>query len=415
MTSRRGRRGERACAQRVGLGQCTSPTIVSGPPSTRVECSGRQPSRMLPPRSINVRLTVHRSECRTIASCAPHLPRLRDHRAPTPVTANHAALLNACYTRGQSQSSVDRVEVNRPRVAARRPARGVRAGPHLQRGRRAARQDAGARSTRALRELGIPYTGSDSYTLCVTLDKAMTSDPRGLRHPDPRGRLVTRESLRAGGLDDFVFPVIAKPNFEGSSKGISQRSVADDAVELGKTLDDLLAKYPEGVLVERYVQGMDVRVVRLDGGPKLGPVEMSVDPTYPRRFEILDYALKHEDERFVTRPDAPALACADPRTARRPGDTRLRRARHARRGGPSTSASSVTERSTSSAPRRCRASSPTRRCSSRPPPRASTTTRRSTRSSGRRAPARASRRFSTPRSRGRRGAARRCAWGSRST
>jgi len=157
-------------------------------------------------------------------------------------------------------------------------------------------------------ELGIPYTGSDSYTLCVTLDKAMTKRIlAGFGVPSPRGRLVTRESMRVGGLEDFVFPVIAKPNFEGSSKGISQRSVADDAVELGKTLDDLLATYPEGVLVERYLQGTDVRVVRVDGGPKLAPVEMVVDPTYPRRHEILDYALKHEDWRFVTRKTPPRL------------------------------------------------------------------------------------------------------------
>ena len=141
-------------------------------------------------------------------------------------------------------------------------------------------------------ELGIPYTGSDSYTLCVTLDKAVTKRIlAGFGIPSPRGRLVTRESLKGGGLEDFAFPVIAKPNFEGSSKGISQRSVVDDAVELGRVLDDLLASYQEGILVERFVRGMDVRVVRVEGVAKLFPVEMAVDPAYPRRFEILDYAL----------------------------------------------------------------------------------------------------------------------------
>jgi D-alanine--D-alanine ligase len=159
-------------------------------------------------------------------------------------------------------------------------------------------------------ELGLPYTGSDSYTLCVTLDKAVTKRIlAGYGIPSPRGRLVTRESMNGGGLDDFPFPVIAKPNFEGSSKGISQRSVVEDSVELGKILDELLPTYPEGILVERFVPGTDVRVVRLDGVTKLSPVELAVDPGYARRFEILDYALKHEDERYVTRrtpPDLPA-------------------------------------------------------------------------------------------------------------
>src|SRR5271165_66860 len=53
-------------------------------------------------------------------------------------------------------------------------------------------------------ELGVPSTGSDAYTMVVTLDKALTK-----RHltswgvPSPYGRLVTRESMRSGGLDDL--------------------------------------------------------------------------------------------------------------------------------------------------------------------------------------------------------------------
>src|SRR3984885_106699 len=75
-------------------------------------------------------------------------------------------------------------------------------------------------------ELGIPTTGSDAYTLCVTLDKALTKKQlTGWGVPSPRGRFVTRESLRSGGLDELPFPVIVKPNFEGSSKGITQDSV----------------------------------------------------------------------------------------------------------------------------------------------------------------------------------------------
>jgi D-alanine--D-alanine ligase len=164
-------------------------------------------------------------------------------------------------------------------------------------------------------ELGMPYTGRDAYTLCVTLDKALEKRIlAGYGIPSPRGRLITHESLRAGGLDDLHFPVLAKPNFEGSSKGITQRSVADDAIELGKVLGELLATYPDGVLVERFVPGTDVRVVRVDGVQKLPQVEMAVDPSYARRFEILDYDLKHEHSRYVTRRAPPRLP---PRTLER--------------------------------------------------------------------------------------------------
>src|ERR1700722_19202553 len=117
-------------------------------------------------------------------------------------------------------------------------------------------------------ELGIPTTGSDAYALCVTLDKALTKKIlAGYGLPSPRGRFVTRASLRSGGLDELAVPVIVKPNIEGASKGIDQDSVALDAIDLGRKLEDLLATYPDGVLVERYIPGADVRVCKVDGAP----------------------------------------------------------------------------------------------------------------------------------------------------
>ena len=151
-------------------------------------------------------------------------------------------------------------------------------------------------------ELGIPSTGSDAYTLCVTLDKALTKRLlAGYGVPSPRGRFVTRESLRGGGLDELPFPVIVKPNFEGSSKGITQDSVAEDPIDLGHVVDELLEKYPDGVVIERYVPGVEVRMTRVDGLGELPPVELVVDPAYPRRHDIIDFALAHADARFVQR------------------------------------------------------------------------------------------------------------------
>ena len=129
----------------------------------------------------------------------------------------------------------------------------------------------------------MPSTGSDAYTLCVTLDKALTKKQlAGWGVPTPRGRFVTRATLRSGGLDELPFPVIVKPNFEGSSKGIAQDSVVEDPIALGRVLDEVLAKYPDGALVERYVPGTDVRVVCVEGLPALPPVETLVDPSLRR-------------------------------------------------------------------------------------------------------------------------------------
>jgi len=151
-------------------------------------------------------------------------------------------------------------------------------------------------------ELGIPSTGSDAYTLCVTLDKSLTKKQlAGFGVSSPPGRFVTRRTLKNGGLDELPFPAIVKPNFEGSSKGIGQDSVVKDAIELAHALEDLLAKYPDGAVVEKYVPGVDVRLVLVEGLPPLPAVETLVDPAYARRHDILDYRLANIDTGAVTR------------------------------------------------------------------------------------------------------------------
>ncbi len=80
-------------------------------------------------------------------------------------------------------------------------------------------------------ELGIPYTGSDAYTLNVALDKSLTK--RVLASygvATPRARLVNRTTLDSGALDDMSFPVIVKPNLPrappraSSERGASART-----------------------------------------------------------------------------------------------------------------------------------------------------------------------------------------------
>jgi D-alanine--D-alanine ligase len=151
-------------------------------------------------------------------------------------------------------------------------------------------------------ELGIPSTGSDAYTLTVTLDKALTKKQlAGWGVPSPRGRFVTRATLRTGGFDELPFPAIVKPNFEGSSKGIGPESVVEDPIALGRVLDQVLAKYPDGALVEQYIPGTDVRIVHVEGLPPLPAVETVIDPAYRRKYDVLDYRLAHVETARIKR------------------------------------------------------------------------------------------------------------------
>jgi D-alanine--D-alanine ligase len=154
-------------------------------------------------------------------------------------------------------------------------------------------------------ELGFPFTGSDAYALAVTLDKNLTKKLL-LAHgvPTPLGRLMTLKSLDAGALDDLVYPVICKPNYEGSSKGIGPNAVAEDPVQLAKLVEELAPIYDD-LLVERYVPGIDVVVGFLEGAPDGGilePGEQVIDAAYPRRYDVFDFELKqHHPELVSTR------------------------------------------------------------------------------------------------------------------
>ncbi|MBU1432806.1 D-alanine--D-alanine ligase, partial [Myxococcota bacterium] len=119
--------------------------------------------------------------------------------------------------------------------------------------------------------LDIPYTGSDAAALAVTLDKGLAK-----RLVREAGVLTPRWALIAPGQPsptDLRFPVIVKPNAEGSSKGISQTSVARDAAELAEALDALHQRYHAAGLVEEFLPGREFTVGILgDEAPQTLPI-----------------------------------------------------------------------------------------------------------------------------------------------
>jgi D-alanine-D-alanine ligase len=104
--------------------------------------------------------------------------------------------------------------------------------------------------------LGIPFTHSDPLTLAITLDKTMA---RRVVSPD----VAVAPALL---LDDdwappgFSYPVVVKPNDEGSSKGVRDDSVAEDAESAMRLVARLRDSYGCPVLVEQYLPGPEVTV-----------------------------------------------------------------------------------------------------------------------------------------------------------
>ncbi len=160
-------------------------------------------------------------------------------------------------------------------------------------------------------ELAMPYTGSDAYALALTLDKQLTKlvvAQHGV--PTPRWQYI--EELAALQVNALRFPVMVKPNFEGSSKGITQDSVVEDPLRLSEVVAAALDKYPAGILVEEYIVGRDITVPFLEAaaperGGVLQPVEYVIDEAIAgnRKYAIYDYNLKSWAESAVS-VNAPA-------------------------------------------------------------------------------------------------------------
>jgi D-alanine-D-alanine ligase len=85
-----------------------------------------------------------------------------------------------------------------------------------------------------------------------------------------------------------------KPNFEGSSKGITQRSVGGTRAEVRAAALELLRAYPEGVLLEEYVDGVDVTVGWVEKVGCLPPVAFRYASR--GRWPIYDRGLKRESD-----------------------------------------------------------------------------------------------------------------------
>lgn len=147
-------------------------------------------------------------------------------------------------------------------------------------------------------QLGIPFTGSDAWVCALTLDKQltkMTVAHQGVSTP----RWLFVEDMDNWVDPELTFPVIVKPNYEGSSKGITLDSIVEHPRDLKARVAKILAKYPSGLLIEEFIVGRDIVVPYLErASPEtqgvLTPAAYSFNEAIigKRKFTIYDYELK---------------------------------------------------------------------------------------------------------------------------
>lgn len=152
---------------------------------------------------------------------------------------------------------------------------------------------------------GIPYSGSDPFTLTLCLDKARAKETLSY-HGIPTPRFAVVEQLahideRAAHLDQ---PLFVKPLHEGSSKGITDGNLCRDRNHLRRQTQFLLESYRQPVLVEEYLPGKEFTCAVLGNGD-----EATVLPIVGMNFESLPKGalpIYSFDAKFVwDRPERP--------------------------------------------------------------------------------------------------------------
>jgi len=116
-----------------------------------------------------------------------------------------------------------------------------------------------------LEAYAIPYTFSDPLVCALTLHKGMAKHvARGYGVPTPDFALVTSPAEAAA--VELPLPLFVKPVAEGTSKGVTAKSLVKSRAALVEVCTELLAEYREPVLVETFLSGREFTVGILGTG-----------------------------------------------------------------------------------------------------------------------------------------------------
>ena len=126
---------------------------------------------------------------------------------------------------------------------------------------------------------GVPFVGSDALTLGLTLDKVMAKKIFiADKIPTPKF-YEFKSSKELMNTNHYKFPLIVKPRFEGSSKGLSESSRVENKEGLKNQVDYIVNTYKQPVVVEEFISGQEftVAVVGNDPAEAMPVVQIKID------------------------------------------------------------------------------------------------------------------------------------------
>jgi len=145
----------------------------------------------------------------------------------------------------------------------------------------------------------IPYVFSNPLVLSLTLDKAMTKRvirDFGLATPDFAVVNKPEDSKNV----KIPLPLFAKPLGEGTGKGIDGRSVINTYDQLYNVCNDLLVRFGQAVLVEKFLSGREFTVGIVGTGENakvVGSMEIILNEDAEKN--VYSYTNKSEYEKLV--------------------------------------------------------------------------------------------------------------------
>jgi len=149
--------------------------------------------------------------------------------------------------------------------------------------------------------LGIPFSGSDETTLCIALDKALAKRLlTTYKVKSPKSAVISENGkISVRGLK---YPLIIKPNAEGSSKGISDVSIVNSTAEFKELVKLKIDTYKEDMLAEEYIEGREFTVGIVGNGKETHvflPMEIKFRKPTQGKFSVYSFNVKKNYKEYV--------------------------------------------------------------------------------------------------------------------
>jgi D-alanine-D-alanine ligase len=126
---------------------------------------------------------------------------------------------------------------------------------------------------------GVPFVGSDGLTSGLTLDKVMAKKIFIAENiPTPKFFEIKSTNTLINS-DHLKFPLIVKPRFEGSSKGLSDDSRVENIDGLKERADYIITTYKQPALIEEFISGQEFTAAIIgNDNPEVMPlVQIKID------------------------------------------------------------------------------------------------------------------------------------------